>query len=195
MRVLIDCETSGRSREAWRKRGHDAWSCDLLPPDDGSHFHYQCDARRALKFQDWDALIAHPPCTRLTNSGVCWLHSRNLWHELDEACELFKALLDAPIPRIAIENPIPHKYAVERIGRKYDQIIQPYQFGHPERKATCLWLKGFPHLRSTNVVPLPKDKRLAQRMHWLPPSPDRWKLRSVTFQGIANAMAEQWGNL
>jgi len=150
---------------------------------------------------DWDLLIAHPPCTFFTNSGVCWLTGKNKkegrWEQLDEAAVFFNALLDAPIPRICIENPIPHKYAVERIGgRKYSQIIQPYMFGHMETKATCLWLKGLPLLTPTTdlkeeTMALPARER--QRLHWLPPSPDRWKIRSTTFRGIADAMASQWG--
>jgi hypothetical protein len=150
----------------------------------------------------WDMMIAHPTCTYLTNSGVCWLYkkdgSRNeeRWQNLKEGAEFFKALLNAPIPLIAIENPIPHKYAIELIGKKYDQIIQPYHFGHPESKATCFWLKGLPHLIPTNNVKeiwknLPKNE--SQRLHYLPPSKERAKLRSKTFQGIAKAMAEQWG--
>lgn len=187
MKVLVACEYSGRVREAFRARGHDAWSCDLLDADDASPYHIKGDATKLLG-DDWDLLVAHPPCTRLTNSGVRWLHERNLWSELDEACELFKAFLDAPIERICVENPIPHKYAMERIGTCYTQIIQPWQYGHGETKATCLWLKGLPELVPTNVV----EGRKAY-VHKLPPSADRWKLRSTTYQGIADAMAAQWG--
>lgn len=188
MRVLVACESSGTVREAFRAQGHDAWSCDLLPADDNSQHHVQGDAVALLR-EGWDLLIAHPPCTRLTNSGVRWLHERNLWAELDEACDLFKAFLNAPIARKCIENPIPHKYALERIGRKYTQIIQPWQHGHGETKATCLWLDGLPPITPTNVV--------AGRhgyCHSLPPSADRWKLRSKTYDGIARAMASQWGD-
>lgn len=138
--------------------------------------------------EGFDLLIAHPPCTRLTNSGVRWLDERNLWAEMYEAADFFRRILDLPVPRIAVENPIPHRYALERIGRKYDQIIQPWQFGHGETKATCLWLKGLPKLQPTNVV-----SGREQRIHKLPPSADRWKLRSMTYQGIADAMADQWG--
>jgi hypothetical protein len=187
MKVLIACEYSGAVREAFRAKGHDAWSCDLLPADDASPYHIQGDARPLLT-QGWDLLIAHPPCTRLTNSGVRWLHERNLWSELDEACALFRDFLAAPIARVAVENPIPHKYAMERIGQRYDQIIQPWQFGHGETKATCLWLKGLPALVPTDVV-----SGREQRMWKLPPSADRWKLRSATYAGIAKAMADQWG--
>lgn len=136
----------------------------------------------------FDLLIAHPPCTRLTNSGVRWLDERNLWAEMYEAADFFRRILELPIPRIAVENPIPHRYALERIGRKYDQIIQPWQFGHGETKATCLWLKNLPPLKPTNIV----SGREA-RIHKLPPSADRWKLRSMTYPGIAEAMADQWG--
>ena len=139
--ILIGCEYSGTVREAFAKLGFNTWSCDLLPTDiPGQHF--QCDVREVLD-KGWDLAIFHPSCTYLTNSGVCHLKTDpTRWAKLDEAGEFFRLLLNAPIPRIAIENPIPHKYAVERIGRKYDQIIQPWQFGHTESKATCLWLKN-----------------------------------------------------
>jgi hypothetical protein len=189
MRVLVACEYSGAVRNAFRARGHDAWSCDLLPADDASPFHIQGDAT-ALLGDGWDLLVAHPPCTRLTLSGVRWLHERNLWSELDEACALFRTFLNAPIARIAVENPIPHGHARDRIGEKYTQIIQPWQFGHGETKATCLWLKGLPKLTPTNIV----EGRHGY-CHSLPPSADRWKLRSKTYQGIADAMADQWGTL
>jgi hypothetical protein len=200
MRVLVACEFSGVVRRAFRELGHDAWSCDLLPADDGSPYHFQCDVMDILD-DGWDLMIAHPPCTFFTNSGVCWLTGKNKkegrWEQLDEAAILFNALLDAPIPRICVENPIPHKYAIERIGgRKYTQLIQPYMFGHKETKATCLWLRGLEPLEPTSylkeeTMALPSAQR--QRLHWLPPSPDRWKLRSTTYQGIADAMATQWG--
>jgi len=203
MRVLIACEFSGTVRRAFRSLGHDAWSCDILPADDGSEHHYQDDIRNVLgrgkpwNEPSWDLMIAHPPCTYLTNSGVTWLHrDPTRWQKLDEAAEFFKMLLDAPIPRIAIENPIMHKYAKERIGGvKQSQVIQPWMFGHPESKATCLWLKNLPTLKETKnvkeeMLKLPDSER--QRLHWLPPSADRWKLRSTTYSGIAEAMAEQW---
>ena len=200
MRVLVACEFSGVVRRAFRALGHDAWSCDLLPADDDSPYHYQCDVLSILD-EGWDLMIAHPPCTYFTNSGVCWLTGKNAkpgrWDDLDKAAVFFNALLDADIPKICIENPIPHKYAIERIGgRKYSQIVQPYMFGHMETKATCLWLKGLAPLEPTTdlkaeTMALPSAER--QRLHWLGPSPDRWKLRSITFQGIADAMAEQWG--
>ncbi len=181
MKVLIACEYSGIVREAFKKRGHDAWSCDLLDTD------IKGDVLKVIN-KKWDLMIAHPPCTRLCNSGVCWFHKRNLWGKMKEGALFFKKLLTAPINKICVENPIPHKYAGEIIGQKYSQIIQPWQFGHGETKATCLWIKGLPLLKPTNIV-----TGREQRLHRLPPSKDRWKLRSKTFQGIANAMAGQWG--
>jgi hypothetical protein len=146
----------------------------------------------------WDLLIAHPPCTYLTNSGVTWLHKDpSRWEKLDDAATFFRNLLDAPVPRIAVENPIMHNYGKERIGGvKQTQVVQPWMFGHMEQKATCLWLKNLPPLVPTNNVKaamdaLPDNQR--QRLHYLPPSADRWKLRSTTFKGIADAMADQWG--
>lgn len=196
MRILVACEYSGRVREAFRKLGHDAWSCDLLPSDDNSPYHIQGDVLEQLD-KGWDLMIAHPPCTYLANSGVSWLYKQEgRWENMKEGAEFFKLLLDAPIPKIAVENPIMHKYAVEIIGRRQDQSIQPYEFGHLERKATCLWLKGLPKLQSTNNVKeemLKLPKNIQQRLHYLPPSKDRWKLRSTTYQGIADAMASQWG--
>lgn len=195
--ILIACEYSGTIREAFKGLGFNVWSCDLLPTDiPGQHF--ECDVREVLD-KGWDLMVAHPSCTYLANSGVCHLKTDpTRWAKLDEAAEFFKLLLDAPIPHIAIENPIPHKYAVERIGRKYDQIIQPWQFGHTESKATCLWLKNLPKLVETNNVKaemmlLPDRER--QRLHYLPPSPDRWKIRSKTYQGIADEIADQWSKV
>lgn len=190
MRVLIACEYSGVVRDAFRAKGHDAWSCDLLPTEAPGP-HYQCDARDILG-NGWDLLVAHPPCTRLCNSGVRWLAERNLWAELDEAAALFAAFLNAPIPRRAVENPIMHKHAKERIAgyTAPSQILQPWQYGHGETKATCLWLRGLPNLVPTDVV-----EGREQRVFRLPPSADRWKERSRTFTGIATAMASQWGNL
>jgi len=195
MRVLIACEYSGRVRDAFIAAGHDAMSCDILPTDvDGPH--YQGDVFD-LDLTQFDMMIAHPPCTYLTNAGVTWLHKDpTRWDKLDDGAAFFKALLDAPIPRICIENPIMHKYAKERIGEvKQSQVVQPWMFGHMEQKATCLWLKGLPLLQPTNnvkdeMMKLPDRER--QRLHYLPPSPNRWKLRSTTYQGIADAMADQW---
>lgn len=196
MKVLVACEYSGRVRDAFIKSGHDAMSCDLLPTDvDGPH--YQGDVFD-LELNQFDLMVAHPPCTYLTNSGVSWLHKdASRWDKLDDGAAFFKALLDAPVPRICIENPIMHKYAKERIGGvKQSQIVQPWMFGHMEQKATCLWLKGLPLLQPTKnvkaeMMDLPDNQR--QRLHYLPPSADRWKLRSTTYQGIADAMADQWG--
>ena len=189
MRVLIACEFSGIVRDAYRARGHDAWSCDLLPAEDGSYYHYRGDVRDLLydKMEHWDLMIAHPPCTRLCNSGVRWLSERNLWAELDDAVAFFKELLDAPIPRIAVENPVPHKYAVERIGRSYDCTTQPYDHGDPYTKRTCFWLKNLPPLVPSNPV-----AGREPAVHRASPGPDRWRDRSRTYPGIAAAMAAQW---
>lgn len=210
LRVLVGCEYSGRVRDAFLALGHEAMSCDLLPSDAGEP-HYQGDIFNVIN-DGWDIGIFHPPCTYLTNAGVRWLHehvqSRNgkkpvisgkiRWDYMREGAEFFKKLLESNIPKIAVENPIPHKYAVNIIGRKYDQLVQPWMFGHPETKATCLWLKNLPKLVPTNNVKeymLTLPKREQQKLHYLPPSPDRWKLRSVTFKGLAEAMAQQWGTL
>jgi site-specific DNA-cytosine methylase len=181
MRILIACEFSGVVRRAFRARGHDAWSCDLLPAEDGGE-HIQDDARECL-VDGWDMLIAHPPCTHLAVSGARWFKDKA--QEQAEALDFVRALMAAPIQRIAIENPI--SIISSRI-RKPDQIIQPWQYGHGETKATCLWLKGLPPLTPTNIV----EGREA-RVHRMPPGPDRWKERSRTFPGIAHAMAGQWG--
>jgi len=197
-KVLVACEYSGTVRDAFIRAGHDAMSCDLLPTDAAGP-HYQGDVKYVLD-DEWDLLIAHPPCTYMTNSGVSWLHKDPArWALLDDAAAFFNLLLDAPIKRIAVENPIMHKYAKERIGnRKQDQVVQPWMFGHMEQKGTCLWLKNLPLLTATNNVKaemllLPDNER--QRLHYLSPGPDRWKLRSKTYQGIADAMAAQWGVL
>jgi hypothetical protein len=181
LRVLVGCEFSGVVREAFRRRGVDAWSCDLLPADDISPYHIKSDVLTVLD-NGWDLGIFHPPCTRLAVSGARWFHLYE--QEQAEALEFVRKLLDAPIPRIALENPIS---VISSKIRKPDQIIHPWQFGHGETKATCLWLKNLPKLQPTNVV----SGREA-RIHKMPPSPDRWKLRSITYQGIADAMAEQW---
>ena len=186
MRVLIACEFSGIVREAFKARGHDAWSCDLLDTEIPGQ-HIRGDVLEILN-NGWDLIIAHPPCTYLANSGVRWLHEiPGRFAKLKEALDFWKELFNAPIPKKVFENPIPHKYARVVMG-DYDQIIQPWQFGHPETKATCLWLYGLPKLEPTNVV----DGREG-RVWKEPPGPDRWKNRSRTYQGIANAMAEQWG--
>ncbi len=162
-------------------------SCDLLPTDVPGP-HYEGSVFDVIN-DGWDLMIAHPPCTYLCNSGVRWLHTDpKRWDLMREGAEFFKTLLNAPIARIAVENPIQHKYAKEIIQTPYSQIVQPWQFGHGETKATCLWVKGLPLLEPTNVV-----SGREQRLHKLPPSKERWKLRSKTFQGIADAMAKQWG--
>ena len=196
MKVLVACEYSGRVREAFRKLGHDAWSCDLLPSDDNSDFHYEGDVFDIIS-NDWDLMIAHPPCTYLCNSGVSWLHrTEGRWDLMREGADFFRQLLNADIPRIAVENPIMHKYAKEIIGASQSQSIQPWQFGDDASKRTCLWLKNLPLLEPTDVI---IKKRYANQTPSgrcnLPPSKDRWKIRSMTYQGIANAMAEQWGKL
>ena len=188
MRVLVACEYSGRTREAFGALGHDAWSCDLLPAEDGSQRHFQLSVEQVLCSTHWDLMIAHPPCTRICNSGVRWLHERNLWAELDKACEFFRYLLDAPVQRIAVENPIPHKYAIERIGRSYDFTTQPYEHGDPYTKRTAFWLKNLPPLVPSNPV-----AGREPAVHRASPGPDRWKERSRTYPGLARAMAAQWG--
>ncbi len=185
MKILIACEYSGTVRDAFRARGHDAMSCDLLPTDVPGP-HYQGDVRDVLG-DGWDLMIAHPPCTYLSASGMHWTRRGLRDPQLTEdALAFVRLLMDAPIPRIAVENPV--SVISSRI-RRPDQIIQPWQFGHGETKATCLWLKGLPALKPTNVV----DGREA-RVHRLPPSADRWKIRSATYAGIAAAMAAQWGD-
>lgn len=181
VRVLVGCEFSGVVRDAFIALGHDAWSCDLLPCDaEGPHL--KCDVRDVVG-NGWDLGIFHPPCTHLCVSGARWF--KNKLKEQAEALDFVRALLDSSIPRIALENPI--SIISSRI-RKPDQIIQPWQFGHGETKATCLWLKNLPLLKPTNIVAGREG-----RVWKLPPSSDRWKLRSRTFTGIAEAMSEQWG--
>ena len=183
MRVLVACEFSGVVRRAFRALGHDAWSCDLLPAEDGDPHNLQCDGLEPIYTQRWELMIAHPPCTHLAVSGARWFKDKR--KEQSDAITFVRLLLDAPIPRIALENPI--SIISSRI-RKPDQIIQPWQFGHGETKATCLWLKGLPKLIPTNVVEGREPK-----VHRMPPGPDRWKERSRTYPGIAAAFAAQWG--
>jgi hypothetical protein len=186
MKVLVACEYSGRVREAFRSKGHDAWSCDLLDSEDNSPYHYKGDILGILdELHGWDFMIAHPPCTHLAVSGARHFAAKQASGVQEEALEFVRLLLNAPVAKIALENPI--SIISSRI-RKPDQIIQPWQFGHGETKATCLWLKGLPKLVPTNIV----EGREA-RVHKMAPSPDRWKERSRTYQGIAEAMAEQWG--
>ena len=181
MKVLIACEYSGIVRDAFLAKGHEAISCDLLPTDAPGP-HYQGDVRDLLN-NSFDLMIAHPPCTHLAVSGARWF--KNKQKEQAEALDFVRLLLHAPIEKIALENPI--SIISSRI-RKPDQIIQPWQFGHGETKATCLWLKNLPLLVPTKIV----EGREA-KVHRMPPSANRWKLRSTTYKGIAQAMAEQWG--
>ena len=186
MRVLVACEYSGVVREAFRNRGHDAWSCDLYEDaEDGSEFHIKGDALQESNIGYWDLMIAHPPCTHLAVSGARHFPAKVADGRQDYALDFVWNLMQAPIEKICIENPI--SIISTRI-RKPDQIIQPWQFGHGETKATCLWLKGLPKLIPTNIV----EGREA-RVHRMSPGPNRWKERSRTYQGIADAMAEQWG--
>lgn len=205
LRVLIGCETSGVVRRAFAARGHDAWSCDLLPAEDGSNRHIVCDVRDLLN-DGWDLLACfHPPCTRLCNSGVRWLHTPppgktldQMWAELDEGAALFSAVWNAPIPRVAVENPVMHKHAKARIENYQQpaQTVQPWWFGEPAFKATSFYLRGLPALLPTNRLVPPKagtdDHRAWSWVHRAPPGPNRWKDRSRTFEGIATAMADQW---
>jgi site-specific DNA-cytosine methylase len=180
MRVIIVCEFSGIARDAFTLEGHDAASCDLLRTESpGKHYQQDC---RELDYSNYDLLIAHPPCTYIASSGARWWKDRQ--QEQQEAIEFVKWLSERPVPRIAIENPIGR---LSTVWRKPDQIIQPWQFGHGETKATCLWLKNLPLLQPTNIV----DGRVP-RVYHTPPSKDRWKLRSRTYEGIAQAMAQQW---
>ena len=181
MKVLVACEYSGTVRDAFLRLGIDAMSCDLLPTDSKGP-HYQGSVLDILD-QGWTHMIAHPPCTHLAVSGARWFKDKQ--QEQKDALEFVQQLMDAPVPHIAIENPIS---VISSKIRKPDQIIQPWMFGHGETKATCLWLKNLPKLHPTDIV----DGR-EQRIHNLPPSKDRWKLRSLTYKGIADAMAMQWG--
>jgi hypothetical protein len=208
LKILIGCETSGVMRRAFAARGHDVWSCDLLPADDGSNRHITGDVRDYLK-EGWDLLaVMHPPCTRLCNSGVRWLHTpppgrthAEMWRELDEGAALFAACWQAPAPRVAIENPVMHKHARERLPTDLPkpQIVQPWWFGEQAFKATGFYLRGLPALTATNRLTPPKAKddpeahKRWSAIHRAPPGPDRWKFRSRTFDGIAEACADQWG--
>jgi len=226
MKVLVACEYSGRVREAFRSLGYEAWSCDLLPAEDGSRYHFQCDVRDVLGF-GWDLMIAHPDCTYLCSSGLHWnkrgimVDGRPRSELTEDALDFVRMLMDAPIPRIAIENPIG---CISSRIRKPDQIIQPYEYGDDASKATCLWLKGLPKLRPTKYVAprmvcgcghvfydfvgdkygcancggehkaLPRwANQTDSGQNKLGPSEDRWKERARTYQGWADAMASQWG--
>lgn len=183
MKVLIACEYSGRVRDAFIRAGHEAMSCDLLPTDVPGP-HYQGDVRDVLHYP-WDLMIAHPPCTDLAVSGARHFEAKRLNGRQQSSASFFMMLAKCDIPRIAIENPV---CVMSSLWRKPDQVIQPWMFGHGETKATCLWLKNLPKLQPTDIV----DGR-EPRIHRLPPSADRWKLRSETYAGVAQAMADQWG--
>ena len=192
MKMLVACEYSGTVREAFAKKGWDAWSCDLLPTDIPSDKHIQDDCLKVIASQSWDLIIGHPPCTYLTVSN-----SKN-WAKLQangkqqEAIDFALAIWDADCPRICVENPVGALSTRSRM-KKPTQYIQPYQFGHAEQKKTGLWLKGLPPLTTTDFIDVSGlPKKDVQRLHYLPPSKDRWKLRSKTYQGIADAMADQW---
>jgi hypothetical protein len=214
LNVLVACESSATVRDAFRALGHNAWSCDLLPCDGDPRYHVQGDVFDLLQFgrpwriprnTKWDLLIGHPPCTYMCNSGVRWLTwrarpamrmnwSEDRWKKMEDAVIFFSRLYTSDVPYIALENPIMHGHAKRLIGarlgvgnQQQSQIIQPWQFGHGETKATCLWLRNLPKLVPTNVV-----AGREHRVHKMPPGPDRWKERSKTFVGIAQAMAQQW---
>lgn len=199
MKVLVACEFSGRVRDAFIKRGHDAISCDILETESPGP-HYVGDVRDLLS-QDWDLIIAFPPCTYLAQSGVQWLKKVDgRWDQMIKAVEFFNLFLDHSCQRICIENPVMHGYARERLSKQtaYAQKVQPFHHGHPERKGTCLWLKGLPLLRASNNVSeqmIGMHSSEKARVHWEAPGKDRQKNRSRTYLGIAEAMAEQWGSL
>ncbi len=190
MRVLIACEFSGVVREAFRGKGHDAWSCDILPSDDNSIFHLQQDVLTVLD-NEWDLMIAHPPCTYISNMSNCRIKEPGRLALREEGMEFFMKLVKANIPLTAVENP---RGLPERVYRKPDQIVQPYHFGHPASKQTCLWLKGLPLLDATHVIE-PYRKWDGKRWRtWVDTCKSHTgKYRSITFQGIADAMADQWG--
>ncbi len=184
MKILIACEFSGIVRDAFAARGHDAWSCDLLPTESaGKHYQEDIMSHAYNVMEKWNLMIAHPPCTHLAVSGARWFSEKR--KEQEDALDFVRFLMDAPIDKICIENPVS---IISTKIRKPDQIIQPWMFGHGETKTTCLWLKGLPKLQPIDVV-LGRDDRI----HKMPPSPTRWKERSRTYRGIANAMAKQWG--
>jgi hypothetical protein len=201
LRVLVVCEYSATVRDAFRARGFDAWSCDLLPTEGDPRWHIQGDAIEVAHGQQWDLMVAHPPCTYLTVSGNKWFRPEfadrfpTRVADREQGAEFFMALYNAPVERVAIENPIG---VMSSRFRKPDQVVQPWQYGHGETKATCLWLRGLPKLapshRKADLFAAPEPEAREQRLHKLPPSPNRWKERSRTFPGIAAAMADQWGN-
>ena len=200
MKIIVLCETSNKVSQAFRDKGHEVWSLDIEANDVSQEYHIKTDLEVMLvnpdKWYDWwrqfDLIIAHPPCTYLCNSGVKWLYhdskketKEQRWNKMKEAEWMFNAIMALPVPRKCLENPIPHKHG---IGKTYTQIIQPWQHGHGETKATCLWLQRLPELKPSDRV-----SGRVQRMHSLGPSKERSKIRSETYQGIADAMADQWG--
>lgn len=191
MRVLIACESSGTVRDAFLLEGHEAMSCDLLPTEKPGP-HYQGDVRDVLNYP-WDLMIAHPPCTHLSVSGARYFEEKRLDGRQQAAASFFMLLAKADIPMICIENPV---CIMATLWRKPDQIIQPWMFGHPESKSTCLWLKGLEPLKANNILPPPESGRWENQtpsgQNRLPPSEDRWKIRAKTYPGIAEAMVEQW---
>lgn len=191
MRALVACEYSGRVRDALTRQGIDAVSCDLLPSETPGH-HIQGDVREMLA-EPWDLVIAHPPCTYLANSGVRWLHSDpSRWEKMREGAQFFLACLNANSPKVAVENPVMHKYAREAIGGLRQKFtVQPWQFGDPAKKRTCFWTKGLSPLVPTSDMTA--DQAIAE-CHLASPGPDRWKDRSRTYPGIAAAIASQWGH-
>jgi site-specific DNA-cytosine methylase len=186
LNVLVACECSGKVREAFSALGHHAISCDIQPSDDNSPHHIQGDALKAIELMEWDLLIGFPPCTHLASSGARWFAEKRADGRQQQAIDFFMELVNAPIPHIALENPIG---IMSSEYRKPNQIIQPWEFGHGETKATCLWLKNLPKLEPTDIV-----EGREQRIWKMGPSPDRAKKRSETYQGIADAMALQWSN-
>jgi site-specific DNA-cytosine methylase len=197
MKILVACEFSGIVTKAFRDRGHEAYSCDLLPTEGNPMWHVIGDVLGDIlynEYMDWDLMIAHPPCTHLAVSGARWFKDKI--QEQETALNFVRRLMNVNIKHICIENPVS---IISTKIRKPDQIIQPWQFGHPESKKTCLWLKGLPLLKPTNILSLPElgywDNQTPSGQNKLGPSPDRAKIRSRTYQGIADAMAEQWGSL
>jgi site-specific DNA-cytosine methylase len=186
LNVLVACECSGKVREAFRALGHHAISCDIQPSDDNSPHHIQGDALKAIELIEWDLLIGFPPCTHLASSGARWFAEKRADGRQQQSIDFFMELVNAPIPNIALENPIG---IMSSEYRKPNQIIQPWEFGHGETKATCLWLKNLCDLEPTDIV-----EGREQRIWRMGPSPDRAKKRSETYQGIADAMALQWSN-
>ena len=194
MKILVACEYSGVVREAFAKKGHDAWSCDLLPTDQPSDKHIQGDVLEIIN-DGWDLIIAHPPCTHLSLSGAKYWAEKRADGRQQAAIKFVEDIWDADCPRICIENPVGALTKHSKLG-KATQYIQPYEFGHAEQKRTGLWLKGLPKLKGTKFIDvkgLPNKER--HRLHWLPPSKDRWKIRSTTFTGIALAMSSQWNEV